>query len=151
MSSIKTKIAIFALSLLATTAAFAQPTIQWRGSGGWGMHTHYGRLYDPQTVETISGEVVKVEQIKPLAGMTYGIHLLVNTGTEQISVHVGPSWFIENQDIAIKPEDVVEVTGSRIKLDDAYVIIASKITKGDQSLYLRDRYGVPIWGGWSGV
>lgn len=148
----KAKLAFLSCLFFSLVASvYAQPTMNWRGTGGWGINSHYVRLYDPKTVETFSGEVEKVEIIKPAYGMTDGVHLLVKTDGEKISVHLGPSWFIENQDIEIQPTDTVEVTGSRIKLEGKDVIIASKITKGDQSLFLRDRRGAPIWSGWRGV
>ncbi len=88
--SLTTMIAIFCLLLSAD--AFAQPGMRWRGGGGWGAESSYGRMYDRNTIETVSGEVVKVDRITPMKGMSYGIHLLVKTDTEEISVHLGPAW-----------------------------------------------------------
>jgi hypothetical protein len=31
------------------------------GGGGWGPGSQYGRMYDPKTVETVAGEITKVE------------------------------------------------------------------------------------------
>ncbi len=102
------------LSLLLSGSAFAQPGMKWRGGGGWGAGGSYGRMYDPNTVETISGEVVKVDKITPMKGMSYGVHLLVRTDSEDISVHLGPAWYIENQDVKIVSGDKVEIRGSKI-------------------------------------
>jgi hypothetical protein len=43
--------------VLSATVVLAQPTMKWRGSGGWGMGAPYGRMYDTNTVETIRGVV----------------------------------------------------------------------------------------------
>ncbi len=43
--------------------------IRWSGSGGWDVETNYSRMYDPKTVETISGEVVSVGIITPMKKM----------------------------------------------------------------------------------
>lgn len=117
---------------------------RWLG----GMNAPYSRMYDPKTVETISGEVVSVDVITPLKGMYYGVHLMVKTAKEIISVHLGPGWYIENQDTEIEPKDKVEVTGSRITLEGKPVIIAAEVKKGEEVLKLRDEKGFPFWSGW---
>lgn len=65
--------ALTVLALLIATPAFAQGGGKWRGSGGWGPGSQYDRQYNPQTVETVSGEVVAVEQITPIKGMSPGV------------------------------------------------------------------------------
>jgi len=139
---------ISVLVLLYATESFAQRGMGWKGSGGWGMGTAYGKIYNPKTVEIISGEVVKVDKIKPIKGMSYGVHVTVKTDRETLSVHVGPGWFIENQDIKIEPKDKVEVTGSRITFEGKPAIIAAEVKKGEETLKLRDENGFPVWSGW---
>lgn len=46
-------------------------------------------MFDPKTVETVSGEVVNVSQITPNEGMGAGVQMTLNTGKEN---HLGPSW-----------------------------------------------------------
>jgi hypothetical protein len=128
---------------------YAQPAgIRWRGSGGWGPGTPYSRMYDAKTVETISGEVVKVDTITPRKGMSAGVHMSVKTDKEEIAVHLGPSYFIENQDVKIAAKDKVEVKGSRITFDGKPAIVAMELKKGDEVLKLRDDSGYPVWSGW---
>ena len=59
-------------SLVFTTVAIAQNRMHWKGSGGWGTGSLYGRMYDPKTVETISGEVAGIESFRPVKGMGAG-------------------------------------------------------------------------------
>ncbi|MHC4182894.1 MAG: hypothetical protein ACYSR0_06045 [Planctomycetota bacterium] len=125
-----------------------QQGMRWKGSGGWGPKTNYGRMYNPETVETVSGEVVSIEKITPGKGMYYGIHLTVKTDKETISVHLGPGWFIENQSITIEPEDKIEVKGSRVSFEGKPAIIAAEVNKGEEILALRDENGFPAWSGW---
>jgi hypothetical protein len=136
------------LILFFATESFAQRGMGWKGSGGWCMGTAYGKMYNPKTVETISGEVVSVDKITPIKGMSYGVHMTVKTDKETISVHMGPGWFIENQDIKIEPKDKVEVKGSRITFEGKQAIIAAEVKKGDDILILRDENGFPAWSGW---
>jgi hypothetical protein len=135
---------VFAFS----TESFAQQGMKWKGGGGWGAGSQYGRMYDPKTVETIAGEVVSVEKIIPQKRMGYGVHLILRTDKETLSVHLGPLWYIENQEIRLEPKDRIEVKGSRITFEGKPAIIAAEIKKGDEALELRDQNGVPVWSGW---
>jgi len=136
------------LCFLGAGDALAQGRGAQRGGGGWGAGTAYARLYNPQTVESISGEVVSVARITPMKSMYYGLHLMLKTDRETISVHLGPGWYIENQDVSILPRDRVEVTGSRINFEGKPAIIAATVKKGDEELALRDASGFPAWSGW---
>ena len=80
--------------------------------------------------------------------MSYGVHLELKTDKETVSVHLGPGWFIENQDITIEPKDKVEIKGSRVTFDGKPAIIAAEVKKGDEVLKLRDQNGIPFWAGW---
>ena len=135
------------ISLFSGTA-LAQGGMMWRSGGGWGPETPYARMYNPQTVETISGEVVSVDKMTPMKGMADGVHLMVKTDKETISVHLGPSWYIENQDVEIAPTDEIEVKGSRITFEGKPAIIAAEAEKGGEVLMLRDASGIPAWSGW---
>jgi len=136
--------------ILFAAESFAQPAkgMKWYGSGGWGPGTQYGRLFNPKTVEPISGEVVSVHTITPFKGMSSGVHLMVKTDQETISVHLGPAWYVQRQDIKIVPGDKVEITGSRITYQGKPAIIAAEVKKGDEILKLRDINGLPVWSGW---
>jgi len=105
-------------------------------------------MYNPATVETIRGTVVSVDTIVPRRGMHYGIHLTVKSEKETIPVHLGPGWFIENQNVKIEPGDDIEVKGSRITFDGKPAIIAAEVRKGNEILTLRDANGFPVWSGW---
>jgi hypothetical protein len=150
MKKIAALIAILtSVSLLLPTQSFAQPgMMRGRGGGGWGPGTQYGRMYNPQTVETISGMVVSIDRLTPIRGMSQGVHLILKTARQNISVHLGPAWYLESQDLQIKPGDTIEVRGSRITFAGRPVIIAAEVKKQDQILTLRDNNGFPVWSGW---
>lgn len=134
--------------ILLAAESFAQRGMKWQGSGGWGVSGQYGRMYDPKTVETISGEVVSIDKITPMKGMSYGVHLTVKTDKEILSVHLGPAWYIENQDVKIAPKDTLTISGSRIMFQNKPAIIAREVKKGDEVMLLRDENGFPVWSGW---
>jgi hypothetical protein len=149
-NNMKKIMVLFALVSMVGFAAeaLAQRGMDWKGGGGWGPNTHYHRMYNPQTIENITGEVVAIDMITPMKGMGYGVHMMVKTDQETISVHLGPSWYIENQDIKIEVGDKIEVRGSRIIFDDAPSMIAAEVKKGGETLILRDKNGFPVWSGW---
>jgi hypothetical protein len=136
--------------LLFAASSYAQPRqgMMWRGSGGWGPGSQYNRMYDPKAVETISGEVITVDRITPVKGMSGGVHMNVKTNKETISVQLGPSWYLENQDVKIEAKDKVEVKGARTTFAGKPAIIAAEVKKGDEVLKLRDDSGFPVWSGW---
>jgi hypothetical protein len=131
-----------------TGPALAQRGIHWRGSGGWGVGSSYNRIYNTTTVVTVRGEVLALDRIRPLKGMAYGVHLTLRTDHGTLSVHLGPEWYLENQDIKIMPKDSLEVTGSKIVLEGKPALIAARVKRGDEHLKLRDENGVPFWSAW---
>ncbi len=148
MSTKKLISVVVALSLLLISSMAFAAWKGWRGSGGWGMGTAYQRMYNPATVETLTGTVESVDKITPMKGMMYGIHLLLKTDKETISVHLGPGWYIERLDMKIDKGDKIEVKGSRVTMMGKPAIIAAEVKKGDNVLKLRDENGIPVWAGW---
>jgi hypothetical protein len=140
--------AVAAAMILITSFSFAGPWKGYRGSGGWGMGSQYQRMYNPATVETISGTVESVNKMIPMKRMRSGIHLTLKTEKENVDVHLGPEWFIERLDTKIQKGDTIEVKGSRVTIAGKPAIIAAEIKKGDNVLVLRDNNGIPAWAGW---
>jgi hypothetical protein len=80
--------------------------------------------------------------------MSKGVHLTLKTDKETVSVHLGPAWYLENQDVKIEKKDRLEIKGSRVSFGGKPAIIASEVRKGDQILTLRDNDGFPVWSAW---
>jgi hypothetical protein len=96
--------------------------------GGWGPLAPYGRGFDAAAVETITGEVVRVEKATPMRGMSPGVHVILrDTAGETIPAHLGPAWFVDQQELAVQPGDTIEVTGSRVTFDSGPALIACKV------------------------
>jgi hypothetical protein len=140
---------VVVLCLVSVSAvATAQPWQGWRGSGGWGPSSPYHQLYDPAKIETLAGEVAKIEQSIPIRRMSSGIILMVKSDKETIAVHLGPSWYIERLDTKINVGDKLEIKGVRTTFAGKPAILAAEVKKGDAVLVLRDANGVPAWAGW---
>jgi hypothetical protein len=133
--------------VIVTAESLAQQGKKWKGAGGWRADSASMRLYNPKTVETVTGEIIAVDTFKSVKGMSYGVHLMLKTDKESISVHLGPGWYLEKQDVKIELKDKVEIKGSRITFEGKPAIIAAEVKKGDGLLKLRDENGVPVWSG----
>lgn len=125
------------IALTVPTVALAQ-----RGRGSVSS-----RIYDPQTVETVSGRVISIEQVARGAGSNYGIHLELQTDHGTLSVHLGPQEYLRRHGVTIAPHDSIKVTGSRVTLRGEPVLIAAQIRKGNRTVLLRNALGVPLWSG----
>lgn len=118
------------------------------GERGWGSGGAYARLYDPSKAEKIDGQVTEVRKVTPIRGMSEGLAIIVKTSTDTVTVHLGPAWFLDHQDLHVAKGDTVQVEGSRVTLRGKPVLLAASVRRGDDTLQLRDAAGVPAWAGW---
>jgi hypothetical protein len=132
------------LSLFSVNLSAQKGGMNKRGAAR-GTGSQCNQMYNVNSVETITGEVVRVNKITGGKGVSYGIHLLVKTNKETISVHLGPCWFLDKQKVKINPNDKVTLKGTRIMFHGSPAIIASEITKRNETLILRNKNGYPLW------
>lgn len=140
--------ALAVAGMLTVASAEAQPGPPYGRGGGWGPHGKWGRHWNPSTVVSRSGSVVSISKITPYSGMSQGLHVELRTEKETISVHLGPAWFLENQDLTLKKGDRISVRGSRITFSGKPALIAAEIHRGSDTLLLRDDSGYPLWAAW---
>ncbi len=133
----RTLVASCTFLALSASPALAQGH-GWGGRGGTGA-AHF----DPAALTTISGEVLAVHAIEGRRGR--GIHLDVRSGSDVFDVHLGPSWFLEQQKTKVATGDQLEVTGARTMVTGKPVLVASRVKKGGEALALRDDDGIPVW------
>ena len=136
----KFRLAVVAAAILTLTLAGS--VLAQQGLGGKGRK---GRIYNPQTVETITGQVVSVKTTG--RGRYHGVHLTVKTDKETIAVSLGPKKYLDQQKMTFAPNDTLEITGSRVTLGGQTAIVAATVKKGNQTLTLRNPNGVPMWAG----
>ena len=121
------------------------PAGETRG-GGWGVDTPYGRLYDPAKEQIISGQVVSIETSAPMLGMAPGMQMLVQTDDgKNTRVQVGPTWYLERQDLDVKENTRVQITGARAEIEGQPVLMVREVQFDGQVLTLRDAQGMPMW------
>jgi len=133
--------ALAIITLVGMTAAMAQ-----RGPGP-GAGPQAGLAFDPKTVETLKGEVTKVDRSTPARRGAKEVRLIVKTDKETLPVILGPDWYVDKQGVALAAGDQVEVKGSRVMLEGKPAVIAASVKKGDKTLNLRNDQGIPAWAG----
>ncbi len=144
MKRLLTTIVLVALMGPLVTAAWAQQR------SGKGMKKQmYEREYDADTIETIEGEVVEVTYNPGRRNAArMGVHMMVATDSDTMSVHLGPVWYLEQQEEKIEKGDQLTITGSRITYDGTPALVAAEVKREEMTLRLRDQDGYPLWRGW---
>jgi hypothetical protein len=139
---------IIATTLFASIgSADASACPQAHGADVTCPHATTGR-YDPRSVETVSG-TIETMSIVTHKRISEGVQLQLRTNDgKTMPVHLGPSWFIENQPLKLQVGDEITVRGSRITYADAPALIAAEVQRGNDTLMLRDREGYPEWYSW---
>jgi hypothetical protein len=128
-------------ALLATSAMAAPPGQM----GGWHYRSPYGKLYFSGTEVTLQGSVVELKKLVPQAHMMRGTQLIIKTDKGQKSIHLGPHWFIQQQDLNLKVGEQITVIGKSVGQGADEIIFASEIKTKQQTWSLRDREGIPHW------
>jgi len=135
------------LTAVLTCGALLVSSYAYPAAGGW-KRSIQERAYDTETVATVSGTVKEVEETTRTGGRSGGIHVVMKTEDGVVQAYLGPKWYIDNLDLDLKKGDSVEVTGSRLYIDETEVIIVRSIKRGSETVVLRDEDGVPNWSGW---
>jgi hypothetical protein len=110
----------------------------------------YKKLFDAHTMKTISGHVVKIDQVPEF---TFGLQMRVTVLTdtkEFLPVYLGPAFYVEGpwQVKHLKLGDQVTVSGSQVTVSGESFLIAMTVKQGNEVLRLRDKDGIPGWIGW---
>jgi sporulation protein YlmC with PRC-barrel domain len=116
----------------------------------------FAKTFDPTSMKTLSGEVIKVERVVPKGGnfSQMQVELIVFADTrEAIPVYLGPIWYVIGPDrrIPFKSGDRITATGSWITAKTEPFLIATAVTKGDRKLKLRRENGSPVWNAWEKI
>jgi len=115
--------------------------------------TQMAPMYNTRTESTIKGTVEAVEEVTGEGRMggrmdgrsMSGTHIVLETETGSVEVHLGPSAFLEEKKLKLAEGDTVEVLGSRVTMGAKEVVLAREIKCGEDSWTLRDASGRPLW------
>ena len=103
-----------------------------------------GPKYDSKT--EFKGKGV-VDDIKLL---TFGsrkdfVELMVKNGDGEIPAYICPKPFEDEMGITFSKGDEVSFTGSKVKQEEADIVLIREMVKGTDTLMFRDDKGAPIW------
>ncbi len=143
--SVRKMIVFFLLVGLQVQIAHSQQMVKFRGSDGWGVDTRYEQAYDAFNLQTFRGSVAKVDTVTPMTDMGMGIQILLKTESGDIAVHLGPAWYILNQDLNFPKNEKLEVKGCRVSTSSGDFVMAMEILRKDRIVRLRDTDGNPLW------
>jgi hypothetical protein len=104
-----------------------------------------GPMYDPDSVTTLTGKVTAVEIEPSGPGRAGGLHVTVQSDGKPTVVHLGPTWFLEQQKFVAAKDDTLAVTGSLVTSGEETFLIAREVKKGEKALTLRNEDGIPAW------
>ena len=129
---IRSCILLFAPLTLVGTSAFSQAPPK----------------YDSASETTVTGAVSELKIVPPTGNRAVA-YLLTKTGPDKekdtIQIFLCPKSFLEQMGISFKPDERVEVKGSKVKQDGADLILAREMVKGGETLTFRFPDGKPAW------
>lgn len=125
------------ISLLALALAITVPASAQKSSATTPK-------YDISKEVTIKGAIDDIQQVDMGKG-EMGVHLMLKTATETIEVRLCPSGVLKDFEVSFEKGQQIEVTGSRVKIDDKDVILAREVVSGNSTVVLRDKSGAPVW------
>jgi len=100
--------------------------------------------YDLQNEAKFKGTVEQVK-LPPKGSEKDTVYLLVKSGADMLDVYLCPGSFLDDLGVSFKKGDEIELKGSKVKQDEADLILAREVVKGTDTLVLRDEKGKPIW------
>lgn len=100
--------------------------------------------FDPATVVTLTGMVIGEQRVNHGKG-TQSVRLVLKIADDQVSVHLGPDTWVDRQKVKFEKGDEATVKGSKFTYEGNYGLIAQTVTRGSDSLVLRDATGKPAW------
>ncbi len=127
------KLLVFSAMLMVAGSAFCQ---------GMGQRRMF---YDQSKVVTISGTIRSVDTLTGRMGNLHLVRLTVKDSVGTTLVNVGPSSYLDEQNISFKVGDPVQVTGAEMNFRGDEVIFAAQITDAGKTVKLRDESGRPLW------
>lgn len=104
--------------------------------------------YDPATETTLKGTVEELKLVPP-SGPKPIAYLVTKTGPDKekdsVQVFLCPKSFLDELGIAFKPDESIQIIGSKVKRDGVDLILARELVKNGETLTFRFQDGKPAW------
>jgi len=101
--------------------------------------------YDPGTETTLKMVVAEMKLVPPSGAKPVAYLVPKSSDKDAVEIFLCPKKFLDDMGIAFKPDDAIQVTGSKVKQDGADLILAREVVKGGETLTFRFQDGKPAW------
>jgi hypothetical protein len=101
------------------------------------------RSYDVSREGSLLGTVVKFESASSTPPI--GAHLLVQTASGQVDVHLGNAKVLQAGHLELSPGDSVRIVGELLTLGDSAYFAARVVQKGAQAVAVRNTKGFVLF------
>ena len=125
---------MFAGALAFCLSAAAQQTAS---SGAQQLQT-----YDLKREVSLVGTVVKYETASSVPPM--GAHLLIQSGSGQVDVHLGNAKVLQASHFELNAGDSVRIVGENLAVGSGTIFAARVVQKGTQAVAVRNTKGFPL-------
>ena len=121
-----------------------------RDMQGWGLDDPYNQHYDAKEFEKVRIWVIRVVEVVPMPGMSPGTAVIgqERIGSEEIEIHLCPTWYRKPSEVMLKKNDRVKIKGVWAEINGKEVFMASKIKKDPNFEIIKVRLtkdGTPFW------
>jgi hypothetical protein len=99
--------------------------------------------YDLATETKMKGTIQELKL--PEKGAKEAARLTLKSGDTTVDVYLCPKSFLDDMGSNLAKGDEVNLTGSKVKQDGTDLILAREVSKGSDTLVLRDDKGKPVW------
>jgi len=127
-------IAVLASSLMLCFSAMAQQTAP--------SLANPLQSYDLGREVSLLGTVVKYDPASTVPPI--GAHVLVQTGSGQVDVHLGNARILQANELTLNAGDNVRIVGETLALGDGTYFAARIVQKGLQAVAVRNSRGFPL-------
>ena len=100
------------------------------------------QTYDVSREVSIQGVVIKYEPASSVAPI--GAHLLLQTASGSLQVHLGNAKLLQASHFDLNPGDNVRIVGETLALGDGTFFAARILQKGTQAVAVRNAKGFPL-------
>jgi len=135
MNFTKHILSVSTLALAVTASSFA------------GSATTNEPAYNPAAVVDVFGTITSVRQA-PAGTPLAGSHLTLKAKAGTFDVYLGPADFLKFLKASFSVGEEIEVIGSKVKADNADVILTQQVDDGYATVTLRDANGSAEWQNW---
>lgn len=101
--------------------------------------------YDPGTETTLKMTVAEMKFVPPSGAKPVAYLVQKSSDKDAAEIFLCPKKFLDDMGIAFRPDDEIQVTGSKVKQEGADLILAREVVKGGETFTFRFQDGKPAW------